>query len=986
MITEVAFRRDIEACDPRFKVFHELMRRKVHEVLLVSTPYDAWIMEEDGRLAEELVHEYRGLNLSSPPRLRWAADREEAMAAMDRHAFDLAILVMGGSVPEEPGWLGELRVRRPELPIVRLVHRWRPEPGGPSCRVLPSALNRVFVWRGHRDLLVAVIKSVEDALNAAHDTKLAGIRIIIVVEDSPEHLSSILPILYKQIVAQTQAVIEQGLNDEHRLLAMRARPKILVAVDYEEAMALYRKYEPCVLGVLSDVRFPRHGEPDAQAGIDFLSHVKADRFDIPLLLMSSEPANAERAAKIPAAFVDKNAPDLIARVRGFMEERFGFGDFLFREAEGGRVLARARNLRELANCIERIPADSFVMHARRNDFSRWLYARAEAELANRLRPLRSGDFASPAAFREILAGIIRERLRQREHGLVVDFDPESFDGQFEFLRIGEGSMGGKARGLAFVSARLLCDPSLGETLGDVELRIPPSLALGTALFEEFITHNGLDHLAHRDLPDGEIARQFLAAPLPEPLRDQLRIVLDKVRCPLAVRSSGLLEDGPFVAYAGLYRTVMLGNNHPDPEVRLRRLEDAVRLVYASTYGRGPRAFARRVGHRLAEERMAVLIQRLAGRRYGGWFHPAVSGVAQSVNYYPFGRMQAGDGVATIAAGLGMAVAEGGKAWRFSPGAPEAQPQHASPRDVLDTVQQEFYSLPLEAADRKSAGGVLPRPLSEAIDEEPFRRLASTYVPAEDRIRDTADADGTRLMTFAPLLKYGLVDLPGILRELLDRGRRGMGGPVEIEFALDLPPAGAESKPVFSILQLRPMSARRELRRVEIRKEDLRAAVCTGSHALGSGVFNDLREIVFVDPKGFDPSRTREIPPHISEINARLAAEGRGYVLIGPGRWGSADPCLGIPVQWPQISAVAAIVEARHDQLTADPSQGSHFFHNLTSLGIPYFAQGADDHIDWEWLRAQPRTAEIGGVIAVRPDTPLRLEVDGRGGRAVLRRT
>ncbi len=975
-----------EAFDPRFKVFHELMRRKVREVLLVSTPYDAWSMEEEGRLAEELVHEYRGLNLSSPPRLRWAAGRNEALAAMDRHDFDLAIMVELGPESEERGWAGDLWRRRPTLPIVHLAHHWRPHPPvGPHCRVLPSALDRTFVWRGNRDLLMALVKSVEDALNAEHDTSLAGIRVIILVEDSPVHLSSILPILYKQIVIQTHALIAEGLNEEHRLLAMRARPKILLAEDYEEAMELYEKFEPNVLGVISDVRYPRGGVSDRRAGIEFLRHVHADRFDIPLLLMSSEPRNEDRAREIPAAFIDKNAPDVIGRVRDFMIQRLGFGDFVFREAGGTRILDRARNLSELATCLEKAPEKVFIKHGRCNDFSRWLYARTETELANQVRSMRSEDFSSIAEHREALVKLIRERVRQRQRGLVIDFDPRTFDGRFEFLKIGGGSMGGKARGLAFFSATILGDPSLECAFADMALRVPPSLVVETGLFEEFIEHNELQGFAHDEHSDEEIALRFVESALPESLRENLRVFLGKIRCPLAVRSSGLLEDGYFSAYAGLYRTVMLSNDHPGDDVRLRQLEDAIKRVYASTYGQAPRAFARRAGHRLAEERMAVLIQCLAGRRYGDWFHPAAAGVAQSVNYYPFGRMEAEDGVATIAAGLGMTVVQGGKAWRFSPRTPELQPQHATTQDVLDCVQQEFYSLRMTGGNPRPGSldeQVELRPLAEAADEEPFRRLASTYVPAEDRIRDTPDAEGSRVITFAPLLKYGLVDLPGILLELLERGRHGMGCPVELEFALDLP-TDPQARPVFHILQLRPMSARQEHHRVEIEEENLADAICSGSHALGNGVFTGLHDVVFIEPEGFDPARTREIARSIGEINARLASEADGYVLIGPGRWGSNDPWLGIPVEWSQISGVAAIVEVRHERLTAEPSQGSHFFHNLTTLGIPYLAQAADDRIDWDWLRSQPRTDERGGVVTVRTAGPLRLEVDGRSGRGVL---
>lgn len=983
----MTYRQFAEEFDPRFKVFHELMRRKVREVLLVSTPYDAWNMEEDGRLAEELVREYQGLNLSSPPRLRWASGQKEALSAMAKHKFDLAILVSRGEYLDEQECADEMRRLKPKLPVVHLLHHARPPNNTGAIGILAARpRERTFLWRGNRNLFVALIKSIEDELNAKHDTKLAGIRVLILVEDSPEHLSSVLPILYKEIVAQTRALIDEGLNEDHRLLAMRARPKILLASDFEEAMKLYERYEPFVLGILSDVRFPRDGRPDLDAGIDFLHHVHADRFDIPLLLMSSEPRNAKRAKKIPATFVDKNAQDLIIQVRDFMIHHLGFGHFVFKNARSGKILERAGNLRELARCLELIPEDSFIEHCRYNDFSRWLYARAEIELADELRPLRFEDFVSTTSHREALADLILERLRQRQRGLVIKFDARVFEDDFEFLKIGGGSMGGKGRGLAFVGATILADPELHRTFPDLEILIPPSLILATDLFDEFIQRNRLGRLASGQYEDAEIDRRFLKGKVTRDLKKQLRAFLDKVRYPLAVRSSGLLEDGYFAAYAGLYRTVMLSNDEADPDIRLKRLIDAIRLVYASTYGGDARAFAKRVGHRTAEEGMAVIIQGLTGQTYGKWFHPAVSGVAQSVNYYPFGRIKAEDGVATIATGLGMTVVQGGKSWRFSPSAPELQPEHSSVKDVLNGVQQQFYSLRL-GDDHPSGEGadfdkVVLRSLSDVAEDEPFRRLVSTYVPEEDRIRDTTDVSGIQVMNFAPLLKYGVVDLPGVLQEILKRCGKGMGCPVELEFSLDLPEKPGD-RARFHVLQLRPMSARQENQRVTIEKSEFENAVCKASDAQGNGVFDGIKDLVFIDPEEFDPTNTREIARILGEFNARLTEEKRSYILIGPGRWGSSDPWLGIPVEWSQISSVAAIIETRHERLSADPSQGSHFFHNLTTLGIPHLSQSADDHIDWDWFRSQPRIAESRGVVRVAPERQVQLKVDGRSGRGVL---
>lgn len=974
--------------DPRFKLFHELMSRKVREILLISTPYDAWVMEEDCRLSEAINNEYRGLNLSHPPRLNWVSSADAALRALDSTHFDLVIIMPRVADPEVVATAEKIRAKSPRLPIMLLCHGFE---AGLEFRTpsQPTALpfDRVFVWSGNSDLLLAMIKSTEDQKNAPHDTGFGSIRVIIFVEDSPEYLSALLPVFYRELVVQTQAVMEEGLNEEHRLLAMRARPKILVTDTYEGAMQLFRAYEPYVLGVISDVRFHRRNRFDENAGVDLLRAIKKERFDIPLLLMSSEPVNAARAAAIPAVFVDKNSPALLSEVRSFFLNHLGFGDFVFHTPDG-REIARASNLKMLEKQLHAIPDESFAYHSKRNDFSRWLFARSEIELATRVRPVREDDFSDPESHRQFLISVIHERRMERQKGVVVDFDPRAFDEDAEFFKIGTGSLGGKARGLSFVSALLRRHPELQSRFEGVNIFVPQTLVVTTEVFDAFVRENGLTELAKEEAANEVVAERFMGATFPERFREQLAGFLAHFRHPLAVRSSSLLEDAQFRAYAGLYSTYMLSNDHPDLDCRLAQLINAIKMVYASTYYEGPKAFSKRVGQRTEEEKMAVIIQQLVGHKYHNTFYPAIAGVAQSHNYYPFAWVKPEDGIATIALGLGKAVMDGEKALRFAPRYPERLPQCATVAETLKNSQRFFYALKLdESVCRLSlddAVTLVKREISAAADEEPVRMVTSTYVPGEEAIRDSDSVPGHRVVTFAQVLRYGLFPLAGVLTAVLEIGREGMGCPVEMEFCVDLS-FDRGSRPRFAILQLRPMSAREEVVNVRITAEELAKAFCVSSRALGNRLERGITELLFVKPDAFDPAQTPEIARQIGQLNGILMKAGCKYVLIGPGRWGSADRWLGMPVDWTDICGVSAIIETAHPKLNAEPSQGSHFFHNLISLGINYLTvdETQGDRIDWQWLTSLPLTAETPFVARVSLDSPLTLKVDGRQSQGVL---
>ena len=972
--------------DSRFKLFHELMARKVRNILLVSTPYDAWIMEEDCRLSERIVNEYRGLNLSQPPRLTWVSSAEQALAALDNKPFDMVITMPRLSDMGAAALGHKIKKKAPDLPVILLTHDTIPSPEIKEPDNAPG-IDRTFVWSGNTDILVALTKSAEDRMNVEKDTESAGIRVILFVEDSPYYLSSLLPILYRELVSQTQAVMEGTLNEEHRLVTMRARPKILVAGNYEEALALYERFEANVLGVISDVRFSRKGILNGNAGVDFLKHVRVRRFDIPLLLTSSEPANAQKAASIPAAFVDKNSDTLHQDVRRFFKERLGFGDFVFRLPDGSEI-GRASNLKALESHMLSIPESSFRYHCNRNDFSRWLFARTEMALAAEVRPISDDDFSDVESHRRHLVEIIADRRKRRQKGVVADFEAADADFDTEFFKIGKGSLGGKARGLAFVATLLRQNPDFCVTYKGVDIIVPQTLVITTDGFESFVEDNQLRYLSKTDMPDEKIADLFLTSRFPGWIEEKLRDYLSQVTYPLAVRSSSLLEDAQFRAYAGLYRTYMITNDCPDLELRLKHLIHAIKLVYASTYYKGPKAFSKRVGHRTEEEQMAVIIQKLVGSQYGDSFYPAISGVAQSHNYYPFARMKPEEGIVTIAMGLGKTVVEGEKTLRFSPAHPQLLPQRSTVEDILENAQRHFYALKMERSchylGTNDGANLWYREVTEAENELPMQFVASTYVADEHRIRDTVHIPGQRVLTFAHILKYREFPLADILKDMLELGEQGMGCPVEMEFSVNLTAEG-HHLPQFAFLQLRPMTARAELEQVTISPEEIENAFCFSGKALGNALKQDMADIIMVKPEAFDPGKTMEIAMEIARINSVLVKENRKYLLIGPGRWGSADRWLGIPVSWADISGVGAMIETESDKLVAEPSQGSHFFHNITTLGINYITVASADggRIDWDWLTALPRLNDATFVAHARLQAPVTLKVDGRRSQCVI---
>ncbi len=963
--------------------FDKLMPHRVRNVLVVASPYDAFTLDEGGRLAELVLREFVNLNLSDAPRVTRVSTGAEALDLLAQQSFHLVITMAQIGRMNGITLASRIREIHHDLPVVLLafdigeLERLRSEGS-------TEAVDQMFLWTGDARLFIAIIKMYEDQWNLDHDTRVARVRTILLVEDSVRFISLYLPLLYTIIVQQTERLMDEGINLADRLLRLRARPKILLARTYEEAMEIYEQYRPYLLGVISDLSFPREGHKSKSAGLDLLRYIRSQDPYLPALLQSSNEDAYDLAKAAQLHFINKRSPRLLKDVRRYIENNFGFGDFVFRHPDGTEW-GRAQSLRDLEDAIPHIPEDSLLYHSSRNDFSNWLRARTEFGLAQSIRPFQLADFDSKESLRRYLSDTLRSHRLQLQRGVITDFSPQRFDSGREFMRIGQGSLGGKGRGLAFANA-MLAHYAVSEQYEDVTVQVPPSSIIATDIFDEFLSINELHDLAYGSSTDEEIAHRFVAARLPESVRQDLESFLDRVRYPLAIRSSGQLEDSSTQPFAGIYRTYMLPNNHPNSQVRLAQLARAVKLVYASTFSRVSKSYSASTATRIEDEKMAVILQQVIGQAHGNRFYPHISGVARSHNFYPIAPMRRQDGLAIVALGLGRQVAGGLQALRFSPHHPRHVPAFSSTESTLAAAQRQFYALDLSHPHQMPSfdeeATLTKLDLDAAREDGTLRLVASTYSAENDRLYEGLRDEGYPVVTFAPVLNSEVFPLAAILRRILSIAARGMGSPVELEFAVDL-----ESSPrTFGFLQLRRLVAGGEPDDVRIGPEEYAQSICSSPMALGNGLLEDVEDIVYVRPETFDASQSRTIATEVGELNARLAAEERPYLLIGPGRWGSADPWLGVPVSWDQISQARTIVETSLPDFQVTPSQGTHFFQNMTSLRIRYFTvnnRSEEDRVDWDWLASRPAEHETKYIRHLRLSHPLRILVDGRHNRGVV---
>jgi CheY-like chemotaxis protein len=977
----------MEEAERPFESFEDLMPHRVQDILLVSSLYDSFILREDGRLNELLAGESLELHLQQIPGITHVRSGSEALALARRYPrYNLIVTNLYVGDMDAAQLAHTVRQAGLDVPVVVLAYDYR-EVKSFRQRNPRTEIERIFLWQGNVRILISIIKYIEDKRNAPHDTAAMGVPVMLVVEDNIRYYSAFLPVIYTEMITQTRRVISEGLNMAHKLMRMRARPKILLCSDFEEASELVHRYRDYLLGVISDVEFPRGGELMREAGFALARQVRATVPDVPIVLQTSRTEFMARAHQQGYSFLQKRSPSLLTDLRRFLVEQVAFGDFVFRTPDG-REVARAHDLNDLERMLHLVPDESIAYHSARNHFSHWLRARTEFALARKLRPRKVSDFPTTAALRQDLIDAIGEYRSEQEELLIGDFHPASFRATDKFfLRIGGGSLGGKARGLAFVR-HLLYRFNSQQAFPGVHVGVPATLVLATDLFDQFLTDNDLLGFALHCNDDAEIDRRFLGATLPEPLGASLRSFLAQVHYPLAVRSSSLLEDSQYRPFTGVYETFMLANCAGDEE-RYQQLAQAIKLVYASTFLQHAKAYVRATPYRLEEEKMAVIIQRLVGAPHESRFYPDISGVVRSHNFYPVPPMRVEDGIATVALGLGCAVVGGGKCLTFSPHHPRHLVQFSSVEDILQNSQTEFFALDLAHAEHLADPVRELRersfPLRFAERDGTLHRLASTYSAENDAVYDGLSRPGARIVSFAPILKYEVFPLAALLIEMMRIGEEAHGRPVEIEFAVCLAPAaGAPSEVGF--LQMRPHAPAQEGDDLDIGDVPRDQLICQSSRVLGHGRMDNLCDAVVVDFHRFDRGRSQEVAEQVTALNAKLSETNTPYLLVGVGRWGSNDPWLGIPVDWDQVSGARVIVEAGFRDFRVTPSQGSHFFQNLTAYQIGYFTVNPDageGFVDWDWLARQPAVEENGCVRHLRFASPLSVVMNGKSSRGVI---
>jgi CheY-like chemotaxis protein len=980
--------------EERFEGFENLMPFRVQNILLVSSLYDSFILREDGRLNELLIDESLELNLRQIPGITHVSSCAEALdLARENPQFNLIVTNLTVGDTDAAQLAREVRRAGLDVPVVVLGYDYR-EIKNFVARNPVTDVDRVFLWQGTARILIAIVKYVEDKRNVLHDTRAMGVPVLLVVEDNIRYYSSFLPVIYTELIKQSRRVIQEGINVAHKLVRMQARPKILLVSNFEDAAQLVQEYRDYIFGLVSDVEFPWDGKLSAEAGFELARMVKSLTPDVPVVLQTSRTEFRPRAHAEGYSFLRKRSPTLLKDLRRILTDSFGFGDFVFRMPDQ-REVGRAKDLNELEETLQTLPADSLMYHAQRNHFSHWLMARTEFALAAKLRPRKVSDFDGPEHLRRDLIASINDYRREQNEVLIGDFKPDTFKpSESSFLRIGSGSLGGKARGLAFVR-HLLRTRRIARRFPGVRISVPPAVVIATDMFDQFLAENNLSDFALHCDDDTEIQQRFLDSPLPGPLQENLKAYLEEVRYPLAVRSSSLLEDSQYQPFTGVYETFMLGNQQPDGSTRLAELSEAIKRVYASTFSQHAKTYVRATPYRLEEEKMAVILQQVVGTVHSQRFYPDFSGVVRSHNFYPVEPMTFSDGIAAVALGLGRTVVDGGKCLSFCPRYPRNLLQFSSVEDILANTQTEFCALELDGVPHPStplrAGGGGFGHLREtrfgldvAEGDGTLQAVASTYSADNHAIYDGLSRPGARVVTFAPMLKHGIFPIAAILEVLVRAGEDALGNPVEIEFAVRLPRADEAAE--FGFLQIRPLTLARDNQDLTIGEVEPTRLICESTKVLGNGRIDNLHDIVVVDSHRFERSRSQEVARAVAHFNAILSTENRPYLLIGVGRWGSNDPWLGIPVEWDEISGARAIVEAGFRDFRVTPSQGSHFFQNLTAFQVGYLTVNPDageGSIDWQWLAEQPAVEEQGCVRRLQFSEPLRIVMNSKTSRGVI---
>ena len=977
------------------RTHYRFMKYRIHKILLVCCSYDGYILEEDGHIESQINQEYLDLNMSNPPSFTRVSSTREALEALaEDDSYDFILTMYNVGEPDVFTFAKLAKERHPQIPIALLtsfskdIYRRL----GEQDR---SGLDYIFCWHGNTDLIIAIIKLVEDKMNAEEDITVGGVQAILLVEDSIRFYSTYLPELYKLILLQNTEFLKDAFNEQQQVLRKRARPKILLARCYEEAVELYDRYKQNLLGVISDVGFVLHREDPAEsekpdAGIDLCRRIKNDNPLMPVLLQSSQTAFSEQAEALGAGFIAKNSKTLLSQLHDYIDREFAFGDFVFEDPATGEEIGRARDLAQMQEMIASIPDEAFEYHTSQNHLSKWLYSRGLFPLAASIRQYNKSHFTSVEEHRRVLVNLIRDYRTLLGQGVVARFDAETYSDAIAFARIGEGSLGGKARGLAFMNSMLIKYRQYDKHEG-VRIMIPRSVVIATEYFDEFIRMNGLQYVVSQEFSDEEILSEFVSSYVPPRLQQELKAYIRTVRTPLAVRSSSKLEDSHYQPFAGIYSTYMIPFTKNEDQM-LRLLLRAVKSVYASVYFAASRAYIQTSQNLISEEKMAVIIQEVCGTEQDGLYFPTCSGVARSINYYPIGDERPEDGVCNVAMGLGKLVVDGGRTLRFSPRYPQKVLQTSTPELALRDTQNEVLALSLSPEEFRTsiddAVNLHRLNVREIDGMRNARFVCSVWDRENERISDSPFDRGRKVITFNNMLKYNTFPLAEIVSDILRMGTEEMRCPVEVEFAVNMDvPAGQQQ--IFNLLQIRPIIDNQDNRPIDWSSETPDHALIYGEQALGIGRMNDISDIVYVKTPMFDSLATEKIADELLALNARMRDEQRTYILVGPGRWGSSDPFLGVPVKWTHISEAKVIVECGIERFDVEPSQGTHFFQNVTSLGVGYLTINpfrGDGIFREDLLDARKALYEGTYLRHVRFDRPLWVCVDGRSNRGMVRET
>ncbi|MCG8573068.1 MAG: hypothetical protein MJB14_23290 [Spirochaetes bacterium] len=965
--------------------FHNLMKFRVREILLISTFYDAFTFEQESRLSQQIVGEYHLLNLTTIPRITSVPTGEEALNKLKSKKYDLVITTMRIGNDSPFSLSAKMKEIYPELPILLLLTVKSDIGLIERNRDKMTHIDNFFLWNGDSKLFLAMIKYIEDKMNVQYDTEMGLVRVILVVEDSVTFYSIYLPLLYTEIMNQTQKLITQELNDVQKYFRMRARPKVLLTDNFEEAIQICNKYKQNLLSVISDVTYFKGRKVDETAGLKLIKKLKSDNWDVNFLLQSSDMRHKKMADQMNIHFIHKFSPTLLNELSQFMVSELGFGDFVFRDPQQNEI-TRARTSNEMEEKLLTIPIESILYHNNKNHFSAWLIAHGDFQIAKRIRPLKTSDFPDPEANRGFLINVFKSVNKEKRKGKIIDFNLDDLEEEDQVIRLANGSLGGKGRGIAFLNS-LLTTIELEKKFHNTHIRIPLTAIIGTNEYDHFVESNHLLEVLELE-DDEEIKKCFVKGKLSDHIVSRLREFLKIIKTPLAIRSSGLLEDSQSQPFAGIYQTYMIPNNHESLDIRLKQLTNAVKLVFASPFLTEAKNYIKRLNYRIEEEKMAVVIQEVVGNTYGERFYPHISGVAQSYNYYPISYMKHNDGIALVAVGLGQTVVEGERNFRFCPSYPEIM--FAPQEDLFKFNQNNFYAIDISQKEsdllKNDRVTLVQKEISAAEEDGTLFHLASVWDQENNRIIEGITRPGIRIVNFANILKYDYFPLAGILTDFLDIAETAFGVPVEIEFAVNLYTDIPRIYPTFYLLQVRPLTILSEEVNIDINQYPQEKRLLYTEKGMGHGINNQLYDIILLDPQLFDNTKTFEMQKEVAYFNEKMKAANRDYILIGPGRWGTRDPFLGIPVQWGQISCAKVIIEAGLKDFDIEPSQGTHFFHNLVAMNIGYFNipyQSSDSFLDYDWLAGCSSSEDGHFFHHYHFDQPLKVIMDGKKGISVI---